>query len=859
MALAALAAQTGWTTCLKDVADGVLAPRPELGPAVLELFRSIPEEADSGRLVPIDEEELWRYRDALRDSAHVVLGLSERAVLSLRGDGSDVSTTEAVLGCLQSWVRVINLDPQMLERTTLLPWAFDVLAEPANGGFEMAVDAVVELLRAYPSERRGVQGLVAAIVPRAMALGGPDGPFRRAVQEEDEGGMRGYCRIFTEMAEAYMSLLLSSEEMNQISLVDLVLHCSGIPDEEIACITLNFWYRFVIGLEELEPFEYRQMKIDSFAPQLMRLLSISTRLLRYPVGVEDLSQDRLDDVEGVRCYFADTIEDCCRLLGGAVVLQAVGESLKEECERVAALPSERYLTEWHGIEAYLYAVQAISSYVPPDERLFVPFVMGLIPQLPGDVPLLRATACQTVGKLASWLGRQPSHLQPLLPYLAMGLSIPKCAAPAAVAIREICEWCDSLGESVLQLYDGIVAAREQHRSTAGGNGENFTLDLKNELEVLEGVCKAVSSKLKPSVIKHLAHPIIANLSAMTSPHASTSPKQISAIFCRLTVLIQHLRLPRHSASSPQQQADPGTLDRSEFILSLMRETWPMLDVVSQKYPQDFNCGEKLCRLYKHALRECGSMQYTPMLEPLVEQTVNNFSSSLLSPYLYLASIIVSEYGRDAAHSKVLYGMIEKLSSAVFTGLRTPEDLIAHPDVVEEFFFMTGRMVNYCPSPLVQSSLLNSLLQCAALGMKLHHKDANRGTLNFLESMVAYNLDLRSRNSLDSNQHADIAALEQAIMAEGQSLVINLAHALLGDLPAYRLDSSSGSITGVLFYLNQLCPDLLMQWIQPPLTGAPEHAKNAFLITLHKRVARDEFNSSVRGFTAVCERSRNRKI
>lgn len=285
----------------------------------------------------------------------------------------------------------------------------------------------------------------------------------------------------------------------------------------------------------------------------------------------------------------------------------------------------------------------------------------------------------------------------------------------------------------------------------------------------------------------------------------------------------------------------------------------MLDALSQKYPRDFNCGEKLCRLHKHALRECGPVHYAPLLEPLMEQTVKNFSRSLTSPYLYLASIIVSEYGRNATYSKLLYGMVASLSSAVFNALRTTDDFTAHPDVVEEFFFMAGRMVNYCPTPLVQSSLLNSLLQCAALGMKLYHRDANRGTMNFVENTVSYSLKLRSSTSLDANEQANIAALEQAILAEGQPLVINLAQSLLGDLPAYRLDSGSGSIAGVLFYLNQLCPELLMQWIQPPLLPAPEHAKSAFLVTLHNQVARDEFNSSVRRFTAVCERSRKTKI
>ena len=51
MAIAALAVHMGWTSGLTDVTELVLRPNPHLGPAVLELFRSMPEEADSSRLV----------------------------------------------------------------------------------------------------------------------------------------------------------------------------------------------------------------------------------------------------------------------------------------------------------------------------------------------------------------------------------------------------------------------------------------------------------------------------------------------------------------------------------------------------------------------------------------------------------------------------------------------------------------------------------------------------------------------------------------------------------------------------------------------------------------------------------------
>jgi transportin-3 len=244
MAIASLAVQMSWYSILNDVSSTVLTPNPELGPAVLELFRSIPEEADSTRLVMQNEEDLWHYRDVLRRECAVVLGLCEHAVRAsheachrghrdnnINSGGAsfppgvvmqtqDVATTEAVLSCLQSWIRIVDMPPSLLEKTVLLPWMFDLLTDSTNGGFEMAVDVVVEMMRSYTSEQ--------ITDTNNAAL---QSPFQKAILEEDEDGMRGYCRIFTEMGESYLSLILSHENMNQEALVELVLRCSNIPDK----------------------------------------------------------------------------------------------------------------------------------------------------------------------------------------------------------------------------------------------------------------------------------------------------------------------------------------------------------------------------------------------------------------------------------------------------------------------------------------------------------------------------------------------------------------------------------------------------------------------------------------------------
>lgn len=45
----------------------------------------------------------------------------------------------------------------------------------------------------------------------------------------------------------------------------------------------------------------------------------------------------------------------------------------------------------------------------------------------------------------------------------------------------------------------------------------------------------------------------------------------------------------------------------------MREAWPTLDAMGRKHHLDFGCGQKLCRLHKHVLRECGAAEYGSMM------------------------------------------------------------------------------------------------------------------------------------------------------------------------------------------------------------------------------------------------------
>eukprot|EP00979_Chaetoceros_neogracilis_P018338 scaffold10574_cov280-Chaetoceros_neogracile.AAC.2 len=246
MALCCLAVQMNWDTIIDDLLANLqqspLEQQPQMMHLVLSIAKLLPEEANSHRLLLVDEQQRRAFVQKLTLQAEQIMSF----LFYCASHSPETRVREQVLTCLHSWVRHVNMQPQLIQNSQLIDFTFVILqaqdfdAHPGDL-FDLAVDVIIELLRCYPSDRRENMGLVQKFIPLVMALGYEvQSPFRRAVEEEDEDGMRDYCRIFTEMGESYMSLIMSHEDLNQVQLVDLVLACSAIPDNgEFIYIVFN--------------------------------------------------------------------------------------------------------------------------------------------------------------------------------------------------------------------------------------------------------------------------------------------------------------------------------------------------------------------------------------------------------------------------------------------------------------------------------------------------------------------------------------------------------------------------------------------------------------------------------------------
>jgi transportin-3 len=844
MCISALAVHAKWTTIVTDLLENCSSgggnPAENARPAgrlaltadpntcrrvAMAVLQTLPEECASSRLLLVDENSRYEMRDHLVSSAPLTFSF----LLASMQDAS-----HWVLQIFHIWIRYVPVHPQALADSPLLPACIQAMTRPEY--LELAADVLVEVLRMYPSHHYANETLVQTMIPALSQL-----PLDEALRSDDEDVLRAYCRVVTEMGESYMSLILYSNPQQQqrghnqhrqeaSQLVSWILRCSEIDDTEISGITLHFWYRMVMDLEGVEPFDWRQELTDTYATHLLQLVQVCvTNLMKFPPDIDDIADDLVEDLQKHRGAVAETIEDCCRLLGGHSVLLQLDRLLKEDVNRV----SGRVHSDWQGLESCLSCIGAVHRFVPGDESTVLPFCFGLVPQLPADIKPLRYTASTLIGRYASWLALHPELLQPLLPYLAQGLSVPECAAAAAVAIKELCGCSNqsfSIAEPVLQLY------------------EQFTLDpgrlsVQDGLHILEGVCLALSRTIQDThddgkqFLSRLARPIGSRLAA-TVADASSSPRRIIPDLDRLTAIVQHLKVPYIPTSSHP-------------MVDLMQSVWPLLEAATSRFPSDAIVAEKICRLHKHTMRACGSNAYAPMLGALMAQLVTSFEKTHQSPFLYAASICITEYGHDPAFSSRLYDMVFALSKTSFSFLRSLEELTNHPDVVEEFFYLMGRMISYCPDPIVTSPLLQPLAQCAVVGMELYHPGANKGTLKFLENTISHGLQLREQNKPESQ-----SSLERVLTQEGQGIASNLARAMTGDLPSY-----SNQVPEIMWKFNLLCPGLLSQWLSSAFastSNVPERAEAEFMNALDIGLARDEFSLVVRAFQTACDRERRFK-
>ena len=597
----------------------------------------------------------------------------------------------ALLECFSDWIRYCRVDPALLAQHPLLPAALENLANPnssiTKGVFEKTVDLAIDVFRTYDA-RPAHLPLVQVVVPHVMAM---RGRYELAVASDDEDQARGLCRIFTEMAESYTDLLLSTEEMGQKALVQLVLLCTSSEDTDIVSITFRFWYGFFQGWhhmrrynEAVDTFEIQDelkgaLKLK-YNDEVVTLALQCVRLMAYPADYDQTDREEVENFTSWRHEVSDALEDCCIFLGQRNVVSMIWQRLV-----AVEYPQLQASGDWRGLEGCLYALLPVMGSVAgrnyrsdnaplrelrsevknlDDEtagsmlQLALSF-QGVEPMWSSCGPL-RATLSSVLGCLGPWFRHKNAaqHLSQAFNFLYANLTHDdkSVSSAAARAMRSLCGECGSiLGEPVLDLYEQLQKFPRGH------------LNEKDELDIVDGL-SAVANKLPFEGVCHAVDRMVVPLrdSLAVSSTALQTGRDVeghAAEIRRCVDLFQ--QIVRNLTSEPA--AGSGA---PHPAVTALRMVWPYFDQLLGYYSEKPDMLEKIVKGYKYAMRSARH-HFAPCLDDMISHLLAHFAVRADASFLYIGYICVTEFGLDAAGNEsaayggVLMNMMQRFSDIAF--------------------------------------------------------------------------------------------------------------------------------------------------------------------------------------------------
>lgn len=396
------------------------------------------------------------------------------------------------------------------------------------------------------------------------------------------------------------------------------------------------------------------------------------------------------------------------------------------------------------LEAILLVFHGIDKFVPYDSRE----VFTLFQYIKEHVysgsnnDFIMNTANLFTSSYSRWLRMYQVEIPVVVTNLLTSVQNPRTQKSACICL-------DRIADDIAQLMD--LSATMQVYSTTD-------LDPKNAIFLVECVAKQVAvsndSKLVMDVLQYILND---NGCAF-------------AVYCeKLTALVRFL---------PES-----------VVLDVVKIAWPTLASAAERDTAlDTNLAEKVCRFYKHAVRATKSL-FEPFLGDLMKLFATLFEQKLKSPYLYGASILVSEYSSFPD----LNIMVHSLASSFLSNFKTLDHFIQAPDVVEEFFYLMGRAVQYTPNVILeQQQLLEYTLGASITALNLLQRDAYKAVLVFQESM------LDSKLVQNGNSFPMLPGYIQSIIPV---IINNLTNG-----NTLNLDGRSGSICGVLLKFHRSLPN-----------------------------------------------------
>ncbi|KAH8065829.1 hypothetical protein JL722_212 [Aureococcus anophagefferens] len=755
LTVAALAVSTSWDGALdfvreafgREEADAAQGMRTKV--VAVELLAALPEQCAWKELnVPLSRREAYtRY---LCQSSEGVLGVLTQLVVWAAGAAAGCPAgaeqlNGAVFGCLKSWISFCDIKAEHLASSAL----FTGVRRARHGPLEHACDVIVEALRRFDCRLPENGVLVAAIAPRVMAL---EARFAARRRSEDDDEAMGLCRIFCEMGEAYMPMIASERDCNQLAIVSVMIKCTEYPARRVAAAPLRFWYhlaRAVGRLADGDP--ARASLVAKFRDAYASLARLCVRLSVREEHDVDAADPRLDgdDFSSHRCDLFDAFGDAAYFLGADAVLAAVAEEVQLATGANATCD---------GVEACLFALTALSDFVPDAEAFVLPSACSMVCALPRDWRRARDRGSVFVGAYALWLA----------------------AARRSVVLPDELEILEGLGALVAAMpdYEAVRAGTEQLAgppalaltAIASSNAAGEPRVVARELDRLTSVVRYASPPA--ALLGSRPHPVLELFDKLWPVFEALGAK-----YRESTVVVEKLcRCYKHAMRSCRKAFAP-MLSRMAAHLVQSFASNPISSFIYCSSICITEFGDEAEK--RPALFDMFASLSSAVFGLLSTPEAYAAAPDVVEEYFYLASRFLDHCPEPLLESPLLAALLRAATAGLAVEHREALRGVLH--CCDRFASTAIRSLQRAGGPLPPA-----VAHCEP---PLSRGDAPQS----------------QQDVDDARRHAATLHGLLVVEASGAALTDGLLKALSGDLPSYIKDEGRGSLLGVLWKLRLVCP------------------------------------------------------
>lgn len=281
LALADLALlMSSWPDPVHDLIAKLSSNQNTLWPLIV-IVRLMPEEINSRHL---------RLGANRRDVIHKQLETNSKMVTELLVHSLSIAQDNPakvmkIIKCFTSWISVQAIDVSDASNNVIVGESFKLLLsqETETKLHDAAADLLSALLQCLEYCNQPLLEL--HLFQNVVQL---ESAYHLSVGHEDIDRAMNFCRIFTVMAESFLTKMVNEDLDKQphyaIKSFDLVLNCVGHYDYEVAEITFNLWYRLSEDLYQKNDDELT----GHFRPYIERLLTALYRLSQMEPDHEGL-------------------------------------------------------------------------------------------------------------------------------------------------------------------------------------------------------------------------------------------------------------------------------------------------------------------------------------------------------------------------------------------------------------------------------------------------------------------------------------------------------------------------------------------------------------------------------------------